>query len=254
MKCFIHAALAAGLVLGSGQLAPAEVEPDAKPVLDKAIQALGGAARLGAIKAIVWKSKGKIRLNDNDSDFTTKTTAQGIDHFRVEIEGGLGGNPIKVVTVLDGNKAWRRIGDDTSKLENGDLANEKRNTYLQIVPEMPTLLRGKGFKVEAGKDEKIGDKPVAVLKITGPDGKDFQLAFDKESGLPVRMTATVADYQGDEYKQESTFSNYKDFGGVKRATKVETKRNGNKFVDAEITEVRILDKVDPKTFAEPKAD
>ena len=34
-------------------------------------------------------------------------------------------------------------------------------------------------------------KPAAALKVTGPDGKDFTLYFDKESGLPVRMVAKV---------------------------------------------------------------
>jgi hypothetical protein len=93
-----------------------------------------------------------------------------------------------------------------------------------------------------------------VLKVTGPDGKDFQLFFDKESGLPVKMTATVAGRQGAESAQETTYANYKDFDGIKRATKVETKRNGKKYLDAEISDFKVLEKVDPKTFAEPKGD
>ena len=77
------------------------------------------------------------------------------------------------------------------------LANQKRDVYLQIVPEMVVPLKGEGFKVESAAEEKVGGKPAAVLKVTGPDGKEFQLFFDKESGLPVKLTATVAGFQGE---------------------------------------------------------
>jgi hypothetical protein len=64
--------------------------------------------------------------------------------------------------------------------------------------------------------------------------------------------AKVISFGGQEVTQETTYSNYKDFGGIKRATKVESKRDGEKFIDAEITDFKVLDKVDPKTFAEPE--
>jgi hypothetical protein len=253
MKRITLALVATGLVLGLSRFASAD-EAEAKAVIDKAVAALGGADKLAAIKGVVWKTKGKLHLNDNVNNFTMKVTAQGIDHLRHEFEGEFDGNPIKGVTVVNGDKAWRKIGEDTSKLEDDALNNEKRNAYLQIVATMPQYLKGEGFKVETADEEKVDGKPAAVLKVTGPDSKEFQLYFDKASGLPVRMTATVADFQGDEYKQDTTFSDYKDFDGLKRATKVDTKRNGNKFIDAEITEFRALDNVDPKAFAEPKGD
>ena len=119
------------------------------------------------------------------------------------------------------------------------------------MPAIILPLKGKDFKVESAKEDKVGDKPAVVLKIVGPDKKDFELFFDKESGLPVKMTATVAGFQGEEFTQESTYNKYKEFDGVKRATKVENKRDGQKFIDMEITDVKVLDKTDPKTFGEP---
>jgi hypothetical protein len=253
MRRFTSAILAAGLVLGLGRLALAD-DQEAKAVIDKAVKALGGAEKLGAAKAVTWKSKGKLRRNDSESDFSSKVTARGIEQFRQDFEGDFGGNPIKGVTILDGDKGWRKFGEEANKLEDDALANQKRTVYLQVVGQMPQLLNADGFKVEAAEEEKVGDKPAAVLKVTGPDGKDFQLFFDKESGLPLKMTATVAGRQGAESAQETTYANYKDFDGIKRATKVETKRNGKKYLDAEISDFKVLEKVDPKTFAEPKGD
>jgi hypothetical protein len=253
MTRYMSAILAAGLVFGLGRLALA-VDDDAKAVIDKAVKALGGAEKLGAVKAVTWKAKGKININDNDGDFKSKVTSEGLNRFRQEFEGDFGGNPVKGVIVLDGDKGWRKFGEEGGKLEDDALANQKRAVYLQIVPATVLPLKGEGFKVESVAEEKVGDKPAAVLKVTGPDGKEFQLFFDKDSGLPVKLTATVAGFQGDEYAQDTTFGNYKDFDGIKRATKIETKRNGKKFVDQEITEIKLLDKVEPKTFAEPTSE
>ena len=245
------AILATSLVLGFGRVALAD-DDEAKAVIDKAVKALG--TPIDAAKPVTWKAKGKLTLNDNENNFTTKETAQGTNHFRREFDAEIDGSPLKGVTVLDGDKAWRKIGDDSNKLEDDALGNEKRNVYLQIVGQSPSFLKGEGFKIESAEAEKVDGKPATALKITGPDAKEFQLFFDKESGLPVKLIATVADFQGDEYKQETSFSKYKEFDGVKRATKVETKRNGKKFFDMEITDFKVLDKADPKTFAEPKGE
>jgi hypothetical protein len=121
-----------------------------------------------------------------------------------------------------------------------------------VVPATLVALKGKGFTVKAAADEKVGGKPAAVLKVKGPDGKDFTLYLDKESGLPVKQVAKVAGFMGDEFTQETTFGSYKNFGGIKKATKIENKRNGMKFLTLEVTEFKALDKVDPKTFAKPE--
>jgi hypothetical protein len=138
-----------------------------------------------------------------------------------------------------------------SELEGDGLANEKRNLYLQVIPTTLVALKDKGFKYEAAGEEKVGDKPAVILKVTGPDGKDFKLFFDKESGLPVRLTATVV-FRDQESELETNFADYKDFDGIKKATKLDVKRNGETFQNAEVTEFKVLEKVDPETFTEPK--
>ena len=106
--------------------------------------------------------------------------------------------------------------------------------------------------MEAIGEEKVAGKPAVGIKATGPDGKEFKLYFDKESGLPVKLVAKVASFMGDEVTQETTFSDYKEMGGIQKATKVQAKRDGEKFLDEQVTDFKILDHVDPKTFSEPQ--
>ena len=225
----------------SSLVVPARADDkDAKAILDKAISALGGAEKLGKVTAFSWKSKGTITFNGNENEFTGQVTIKGLDQYRREF----GNDQFSAVVVVDGNKGWRKFGDNASELEGDALANEKRTVYLNVIPITLVPLNGNGFKVEAAGEEKVADKPAVVLKVTGPDGKDFKLYFDKESGLPVKLVAKVLSFQGDEYTSETTYADYKDFDGIKKATKLEIKRDGEPFQTWEVTEFKVLDKVE----------
>ena len=54
--------------------------------------------------------------------------------------------------------------------------------------------------------------------------------------------AKVVGFDGNEFTQETTFGGYKEMGGIKKATKVASKRDGEKFIDSEVTEFKILEK------------
>jgi hypothetical protein len=252
MKWFLSATLAAMCALSLGGRAGAADDKDCKAVLDKAIKALGGEENLSKVKAATWTNKGKITFNGEDHEFTSKATLQGLDQYRSEFEGDFGGNKIKGVTVLAKNKGWRQFGGDTSELDENGLANEKRSVYLQVLPMTLLPLKHKNFKLEAAGEKAVGGKPAVGLKVTPPDGKDFTLFFDKESGLPIQLVAKVVGFMGDEFTQETTFADYKEFGGIKKATKSSSTRDGEKFIETQITEFKVLDTVDPKTFEEPK--
>ena len=240
------------MILGGmlGQTARAADDP--KAIIDKAIKAVGGEEKLKG-KAFSWKSKGKIDFGGGGGgEFTSESTVEGLDHFSSKFSGDFGGNKIEGVVVLAGDKGWRSFMGMTMDLEGDALANEKRNLYLQVVPFMLLPLKDKGYKLESAKEGNVDGKPAAGIKVTPPDGKDFTLYFDKESGLPVREVAKVTGFDGQEFTQETTFSGYKEFDGIKKATKASSKRDGQNFVDVEVTEFKVLDKVDPKTFAKPE--
>ena len=251
MKRFFEAVLAIMLVSAMGSLIRAD-DKDPTAVLDKAIKALGGEEKLKKVGATSWKSKLTFSFNGNTNKVTAQAIVQGLEHYRTEFEGEFGGTPVKGVTVLNGDKGWRRFGDNKSDMDDDAVANEKRQVYLLVIPSQLIPLKGTGFKLEGVAEVKVADKPAAGIKATGPDGKDFTLYFDKASGLPVKLVAKVVGFQGDPFTQETTYTDYKEFDGIKRATKAESKRDGEDFIKSEMTEFKILDKVDPKTFSEPE--
>lgn len=251
MKRFLGAMLAAVLLSGFGGSARGD-DNDVKAILDKAINALGGEAKLRAAEAMVWKAKGKSISDGDENAFTNETTVQGLDRLRTEFEDEMDGNRVKGVTVINGDKAWRKYGDDVMELDGVPLANHRRNLYLLVIPITLVPLKGNVFLVRWAGEEKVADKPAVGLEVTGPDGKDFTLYLDKESGLPVKTVARVRGAQGREFTQAATFGDYKDFDGVKRATKIVRWRDGEKVLEQEIIEFKVLNNVPVETFAEPR--
>jgi hypothetical protein len=247
MRQFLGTAFAAAFYVASVGSVQAD-DPAGAAILDKAIKAAGGEEKLAKAASFSWKAKGKITFNGNENDFDSQVTMQGLDHLRREF----GNDQFRVVVVINGDKGWRRLRDENREVEGDGLAAEKRAIYLQAIPITLLPLKSKGFKYEAGADEKVGEKPAAVLKVTAPDGKDFTLYFDKDSGLPVKEVAKMSDMRGNEFAMEATFADYKDFDGIKKATKLEVKRDGEISQVLEVTEFKVLDKVDPDTFSEPK--
>lgn len=221
-------------------------------IVEKAIKALGGEEQLSKIKGVEVRGKGTINLMGNESPFNVHVIFQDLEHTKQDFEGDFGGMKIKGTMVLAGNKGWRGIAGMMMDLEGDALAEAKRSVYLQVVPMTLVQLKGKGFKVESAPNEMVDGKNAIGLKITAPDSKTFLLYIDEASSLPVKMVAKVKDFQGDEFTQTNLYSDYKEFQGIKKATKTESKRDGEKFQNQEVTEFKILDSVDPKTFAEPK--
>jgi hypothetical protein len=224
---------------------------DAAGIVDKAIKAAGGEARLSKIAVVSVKSKGVITINGEENPVETRLIFQGLDRVRSEFEGTFGGNDVKGITVINGDKGWRKFGDNSMELTGDQLAAAKRVSQLSILTALLLPLKGKDYKLETAGEEKIGNSPAVGVKVTTPDGKDFTLFFDKESGLPSKLIAKVPAFMGEETVQQTIMTNYKEFDGIKRATKMEITRDGQPFSTQETSEVKFMDKADPGTFDEP---
>jgi hypothetical protein len=250
-KC-IGGALLAALVLIVAGPARAEDAKDAKAVIDKAIKALGGEEKLAkALKGCTWKNKGTLSIMGSDNEISTENTLAGLGKYRSKFMGEFGGNKIEGVSVLDGEKGARSFAGMDMELDADALANEKRTVYLAAVAGLVVPLKDKGFQTELAGEEKVDDKPAVAVKVIGPDKKDSKIYFDKETGLPVKQVAKVNNFMGQEVNQETLFSNYKDMDGIKRPGKTIIKHDGEKLMELETTEFKILDKVDPKIFEKP---
>lgn len=226
----------AGLLMST----PAADGPDAAALLTKGIHSLGGEAALAKVRGITWKTKGQLNWNGAENPFTGLNTFKDWHHARLEFEGEFGGNPVRGVTILDGDKGSRDLAGQQTDLDADGLANERRNLMLQLVPALLLPLKDKsqGFTLQSATRSKVGERAVVDLKYRPKTGKEFTLTLDEETGRPVRITGSVSDWSGVEVTQEITFSAYKEMSGIQKATKLSYKRDGERLLELEITEFK----------------
>jgi hypothetical protein len=235
------------LVVGAAR---ADEQADLHKIIDKAIKA-HGADKARKDKASTFKIKGTVHVNGMDLDFTGDFQTQEPDKLHSVQDISLGGNEIKIVTVLNGDKAWVNVMGNTMELDKDAVAATKEDFYAGKVSDL-TVLKEKGYKLAALAEKKVGDRAAVGVSVAHEGHKDIFLYFDKETSMLLMSERQAKDPMGgQEYKQETHYGDYKEVDGVKRPYKVTIKRDGEKYVEAEVTEFKTVDKFEDSTFQKP---
>jgi truncated hemoglobin YjbI len=231
---------------------PRATSAAAKAVIDRAIRALGGEEKLtAALKGCTWKTKGTLSIIGSEGPISTDSTIAGLGRYRYKFKAEFGGMEIEGISVLNGDKGLRSFAGNDMELDKDELTNESRIAYLLASSALIVPLKQSGFSCESEGEENVNNKPAVVLKVIGPDGMDSKLYLDRQSGLPVKQEARITNFRGQEVTQETLFSDYKEMGGIQKAARTIVKHDGEKYLELETTEFKILDKVDPKLFEKP---
>jgi len=240
--CLAVLALAAGL---------ARAENDPKAAVTKAIKATGGEEKLSKLKATKMKFKGTIDIMGNAAEFAAETVAQQPNQFRNEIKLDIMGQSLTIIQVLNKDKAWNSAMGQTMELEGENLEQIKEQAYGDYVESLVPLLTDKQFTLAAAGEDKVDGKSAVGVKVSAKGHKDVQLFFDKETGLLVKTKKRGKDMGNNDIDVESYMSNFKDVSGVKVPTKILIKHDGQKFIEGEVSDVKLLEKVEDSTFEKP---
>ena len=249
--------LAAVLAVAACGTARADDQADLRKVIDKAIKATGGEEKLAKYKAESFKMKGKFYgMGDEGIEYTGEWQVQPPDKFRVQVDGEVGGQKVNFFTqVVNGNKVWRKgFNEETQEVtDKDDLTEIKEQFNAREVESLLPLVKGKEYQLASLGDVKVNDKPAVGIRVSRKGFRDVNLFFDKDSGLLVKTERSVKDLMaGDkEQTQEEVLSDFKEVQGVKHATKLVINRDGKKYVEAELSDVELKEKLDDSIFAKP---
>jgi hypothetical protein len=239
------------VLVAIGLVAGRATADDAKTIVEKAIKAHGGEEKLTKFKATKLKAKGTMSLMGADIEFSVEATTQLPDQFREEVKLEVMGQSFSIVQVYDGKKGWASNPMGTMELDGAQLDELKEQAYGNYVESLVPLLKDKQFELKLIGEEKIDEKPAVGVKVTAKGHKEIKIFFDKETSLMVKTESKTLDPAMQEVNSETIYSNYKDVNGLKQAMKILVKHEGKKFMEGEVTEIKVLEKVDASTFAKP---
>jgi len=187
----------------------AESPAAAAQIIDKFLQAVGGAQQLAKLNSFTAKGT----YSGFDTDFKKVPVeifakAPGQRTTTAHLSGG------DNTTTYDGREAWIASADrpvPLIMLTGGDLDGAKLDADLSF----PAQIKQDLSKLRVGFPPlKIGDRDVQVVDGTAPGGTRVKLYFDKNSGLLVRQ-ARFANTAVGLTPLHIEYSDYRAVAGVK---------------------------------------
>jgi hypothetical protein len=233
-----------GVIALAGMARAAEGD-DARAVIDRAVKAAGGAKALAKRKTMTWTTKGTYYGMGMEIPFTANYALELPDKSRIEIENFM-------TRVVNGDKGWIQMMGETREVDKDELAEAREDLYVNRVVSLAPL-RGEGFKRSLLGDSKVGDKPVVGVKVSHAGHRDVKLFFDKKSNLLLKVESRVNSREqgGKEVPQESIYGDYTEVEGVQVPRKMTIKRDGERYVEAESSDVKFPASIPAKDFEKP---
>jgi hypothetical protein len=214
--------------------------PPADQLLDKYVQALGGAAAVDKITSRV--AKGTIEFGDKSFpiDLYSKDPDKRISFTHMP-EGDN-------VTAFNGQEGWLgTVGRPMREMHGPDLDGAAIDADLHLA----THLRRIFTKLNTRGTEKIGDHDVYEVVGQREARPPLRLYFDKESGLLVRLVRFGETPLG-RLPTQIDYADYRVADGVKVPFRWTLARPNGRFT-IQLTELKQNVPVDEAKFAKPPA-
>lgn len=239
-------------VAGLVALSPSvRADDQPKDIIAKAIKAHGGDETFTKYKAGTSRGKGKIDLPGiGEVDFTQESAHMLPDKFKESIELSVMGKNIRVLVMASGDTVHLEVANMVMKLDDKAKEELKEAPYRLKVGKLVPLLKEKEFEMSLIGEDKVEDKPVVGVRVVSKGHRDISLYFDKETHLLAKMeTRTIAQGTGNEVNEERIIRAYeKNKDGIPVPKKVVVKHDSKKFLEIDISEVELLEKIDESEF------
>jgi len=226
----------------------------AKPIVDKAVKALGDAKKQNKLKGITFNTEAKVSVLNNNIQFSGSWSVSGIDKFRGALNIQDNNRQNSVTVVINGKRGWAKDGQNGMVKPAPEKELPKALAFLTAVrlPQMPAALHAKGIKLSPLGEIPINGKTAVGLKVERAGQRDISIYFDKKSGLPLKSEVSVEDQPGIDSMFAFSFDGFKEIDGVKQFTKMTILRNQQQVAVVELNNIRLYENLDATTFAKPE--
>jgi hypothetical protein len=237
------ALLASAAPLAAQAAAPADALPPAQQLIDRYAEAVGGRAKIlshSSLRATADVEMPAVGLKGSMEMFAAKPNRSFV---RMDFPG-MGAT----TTGYDGTVGWMVNPLQGPSLAEGEALEYMRETadFHEALAQLPDPARY--ASIETVERTEMGGRPCWKVKLVRPSGRESFNCYDVENGLLVGMVRTQESAMGN-METTTVLSDYKEFGGIRMATKSVTSMMGQQMVAA--TRTVELDTVQPSQLEPP---
>jgi hypothetical protein len=238
------------LVLLVGFTANSSAQDDAYVIIDRAIAALGGEARLAQYQARQNKTRGTL-VAFGGIPFTQEVFYQSPGQIKEVLRAEANGKSSTVVSALDGDRGWVQIDGQLRPLDERMLAELKETAHLRLICRC-TVLKDKAYQLTPLGEFPIDSRPALGIKVAARGYRDVNLYFDKEYGLLVKTERRALHVPTGRFvREEAYYKDWKAIDGIVTPTRVAVYHDGRKFMQAEAYDIQYREKIAAAVFAKP---
>jgi hypothetical protein len=226
---------------------PESGPPSADQILDKYIQAVGGAQRLAGLTSFIATGV-SVGYGELGGEGTFTIYAKAPNQRTTFIEFKEHPERENSVWVFNGQSGW--IKSPRGLLAEYNLEGEELDgARLEAQLAFPGQIKQVLTNWRVGARRSIGDKDYLVVQGTGPRGYLATLYFDATSGLLARMVRYGPSPVG-HVPVQIDYSDYRDVDGIKFPFEVRFSWLDGRW-GAKLEKVQINVPIDPAKFAKP---
>lgn len=245
------------LLLAAGMLLPclpirADEQAEARKILDRYVQALGGEAQVKKLETIQVKLRASAKINGFEFMATMEGTQRNADQMRMDVMAEINAMAQQLLFVMNKDKAWFKIGNNLNELPKVALSSTKQFFNAVRLPQFVVLAKPDDYKLSLLGELQEGARTLQGIKAGHQEYKDANVWFDKATGLPFKMDLTVPGLNDQEIKLELRYEEFKETNGVNFPVKATLSFDeGKQVINLEVLSWEPVDNVDENLFAKP---
>jgi hypothetical protein len=235
--------------------------PSAKDIVIKAIAFHGGFKALSRNVPMIRTEESEMILEGEKIAVKSEWQYQPPDNRAFQAVVKISSLQLRVLVGMNDEKGWTKVGpavpvDLTTEQLHGlqfEFRNHVRNVQLLTTAEAE-------YDLAAPRAARFADRDAWQLPATNKKTKNvLNVFFDKTSGqvLGTEAERVLPTLGGDETREKPAnirviYKSLMDVDGMKMPESATIYRDGKTVLEIRKSQVRIVEKIDPKVFAKPK--
>ncbi len=220
-------------------------EPEARAVLQRAIDAKGGIERLRALRTLVAVGTTTVQ-SPRPIRADTTTYVEYPSRFRVDARLPNG----EIVQVLTGQDAWMKDPSGVHELPPAERDSLRHNASRDVVS---LLLRAIDGSVRARLVPAAAGQPAEdTLQLSGEGVSPVDLLVDRSTGM-IAAERYIVEQPGaiGKLPTEERYSDYRAVGGIQMAFRTVVHRGAAVILERTLADLKINVPIEPSLFVRP---